>query len=112
MAVAGETAPPFSETRSRPPATLPRMMSPWRFHDPPIAGAVNSHKVCVGPPAMFNFLSTPPASKAMNRLSGDQKNGGACGATSDPSSGRTSSESIVRKYNRIRPSSPMPRNAR
>ena len=60
------------------------MMSPFRFHDPPIAGAASSHSVCAAPPAMFSFLSAPPASKAMNLLSGDQKNGGACAAISEP----------------------------
>ena len=53
----GDAMPPVSRTRNRPPAMLPTMMSPSRFHEPPTATPGRSHKVCGGPPDTSSFLS-------------------------------------------------------
>src|SRR5215472_4723179 len=98
--VRGEAAdPPAAETRIRPPVAWPKMITPSRFHEPPTIFVLISHIVSAGPPEMGIFLSFPPASKAMYRLSGDQKKGGTR-FDSEPGRGRGSSESRARTQTR------------
>ena len=102
-AVTGVATPPAAGARMIRP--LPKMMSPSRFQAPPRTETGASQIVCGRPPAGSIFLSLPPASNAMNRLSGDQK--GGVSAPSVPGRGRGSRESIARiQRTRVRPSGP------
>src|SRR6266496_1012674 len=74
IAVTGEAAPPRADTRHVPPPKLPKMMTPSRFHDPPVMMPLISQIVCGGPPDASTFISlfsASPPGNATNRLSGD-----------------------------------------
>ncbi len=78
-------------------------------------GPVVSHRGCGGLPVrstVFTFGTFGPlAEYPMNRLSGDQKNGGGVSVVSLPGSGRTSSESMKRTHTRGTRSGPSAENA-
>ena len=84
--VSAAAVPPLAETCIRPPTEFPKMITPSRFHEPPTTSPGTSQIVSAGPPEMAIFLSVLPPSNAINRLSGDQKNGGNAG-DSEPNKG-------------------------
>src|SRR6476661_1417606 len=75
IVVSGEAAPPAADTRHVPPPKLPKMMTPSRFHEPPVMKPLLiSQIVCGGPPDTSTFISlfsASPPGNATNRLSGD-----------------------------------------
>src|SRR5260370_34164864 len=89
------------ETRSKL-CTVPKMIVPSRFHDPPRGTAVRSQMVWGGPPETSIFLSFIAAPYATNRLSGDQK---SVTETAGSESGRgwALRESSVRSQQRPEP---------
>src|SRR5271154_5726951 len=107
--VSGDAGPPFAETRIMTPGDCPKMITSSRFHEPPTAKPGESHRVSAGPPEISIFLSFPPESNAMYRLSKDQING-ARTDDSEPGSGRDSSESRERIHRRCTPSGPAAKN--
>src|SRR5262249_20366904 len=66
--------PPAAETRRRGPVGKPpNMITPSELQAPLPGGSGGLHNVCGGPPDTSIFLSSFPAVKPRNRLSGDQK---------------------------------------
>src|SRR5271163_487925 len=108
--VSDDADPPFAETRMIPPGACPKIITPSWFHEPPTARLDKSQRVSAFPPKIPIFLSLPPPSNAMYRLSGDQKKGGLLYA-SEPAIGRASSESMERIQMRSTPSRPTAKNA-
>src|SRR5579864_2956471 len=75
--------PPVAGSFHKPPRLFPKMITPSRFQEPPIGGDGRSHKDSAAPLLMSAFLSfTPLPENTTERLSGDQKKGGARGPVS------------------------------
>ena len=104
--------PPVLGTRKIPLSMPENTTTSSRFQDPPSTGAGTSAIVVASPPALSIFFSVPPASNAMNLLSGDQNGGGAARPTSASGRTRSTNESMSRTQTRMLPSLPAARNAR
>src|SRR5579862_4980335 len=78
------------------------MIVPSLFHEPPTPVRFRAHKDSGGPPDTSIFRSSPPASKPIKRLSGDQNS--KVPSDSVPAKGRISRESMGRIHMRGTPS--------
>src|SRR5262245_1553652 len=107
----GDGVPPFSETRVSPTFEIANRMTPGA-HVPPRNNTFGptGQIVRTAPLATSTRFSTFPATKAMDRLSGDQNAPNGL-RFSDPTIGRRSSESSARIHNRMSVPNPAAANA-
>jgi hypothetical protein len=72
IVVSGVELPPTAATRCSPPAAAgAKMITPFRFHEPPAPFGASA-RTWGTPPFTSTFFSFPPAKNATCRESGDQ----------------------------------------